>query len=180
MTALPQGIRSPLHVASVIPWSICNSMRGTCLYPVAICDPTGVPVPTSNISYPRGHSQAPCGVGGPGPAPCAGVAGNQATSHGRGRKTATGGFWLVLAPAWRQEDESQLHAGLGGPGWARVSIHDTAGCQGGVHCLLCAVSAAQSIAFPRPVISGQGLCCATTFEMSCAGPIAPGAQLPPR
>lgn len=78
VTALPQGICSPLHGTSVIPWSTCNSVRGTCLYPEAICDPTAVPVPTRNISYPPccscpGHSQGPCGVGGPGPAPCAGV-----------------------------------------------------------------------------------------------------------
>lgn len=46
--------------------------------------------------------------------------------------------------------------------------------------LLHTLSAAQSAAFPHPVISGQGLCCAPTFEMSCAGPTAPGAQLPPR
>lgn len=168
--ALPQGICSPLHGASVIPWSTRNSVRGTCPCRQHLQHTVVLPLGTHRDPVVLGDQVLPLVL----------VSGNQATSHGREGKTATGGFWPVLAPAWRRRMNPSCLRDWGGPGWARVSFQDPAGCQGGVHCPLRALSAAQSAAFPCPVISGQGLCCATTFEMIRARPTAPGAQLPPK
>ncbi|XP_064498540.1 folate receptor alpha-like [Pseudopipra pipra] len=85
---------------------------------------------------------------------------------------------------WPQPGASRTNPGsmqgLGGPGWARGSAQDTAGCRGAVPRLLRAQSAAEPAVSPRPVTGGQGLCSATTFEMSCAHPLAPEAQHPLR